>query len=982
VPRDLETIIAKASAREPAGRYATAAALAEDLRRFVEDRPIRARRVSAAERLLRWARRNPGIAAPSGALAAVLIAVAAISLVVAGRMSRLAAEKSRAARDAEIARQQAQVNAQDADAQRRRAEASFARAKRAVDDSFTKVSESKLLDVPGLQPLRLDLLKSALAFYKEFLEERGDDAALQADLLQTRLRTGRILWMLGSFHDAEAAFQAAAEGYERALRARPGDLDLKAGLAEALFRVAVYSTPASQDAQIQALRRPIALLEDVVAARPGEARFKKDLTRYYDALDFMAGQAGKTSESSDARQRCVILWLDLADQTPDDPHVLIGLAKQLAKVVFWGGFRGSAAQRTRLIRQMLEIQRTSLRLQPNDDGLLWGISFVTRALAVDLWARGSKEEAVEELRGALALLEQKARANPAVSLTLAGYREAARELAYLLEAGDRTDDAAGVRRRAFALAETLARENPEAPAAQGFFIDTAYDAAAGLRDLRRPDEAIRCLMAGRAALDRVPRETGDSLAQDATSRLKFAALMAECKPELVADERAARAGLLDQAMASLRRAAAAGWRNAAQLKTEAIYDPIRGRPDYPALLVAVEAASTALAPVATGRPANLDRPKPTAAVARPLEIRLARARVLAAIGQVEGEKGLENLRQALHLQQELVAEQPADVERRAELAGIHLSIGKLLDDLGRANSAIAPLEEARGLYEALADVSPEKTRFRAERGATFMALARAYSHSGRRADSAAAWDRAQGELTLATEEKPEDPQRWIDRALFFIRRRQESLAASDLRRAWSLDPGAASWSRPVPWAALVLFSGDREEYRRGCRRLLERFGQTSAPDSRMYLAITLGLGEDAVDDWSRVVRIAREAINRLPTKQSYYYHDLALVCLRAGRFEAALRALDESDRLGSTWPARTLNDPVRAIVCHRLGRHAEARSALEKVRRWADQNEKKGPPDLADLEYVGDWYRHLILLREAEALIVYDPIFPADPFAR
>ncbi len=46
VPRDLETIIAKATARDPAMRYATAAAMAEDLRRYVEDRPIRARRVS------------------------------------------------------------------------------------------------------------------------------------------------------------------------------------------------------------------------------------------------------------------------------------------------------------------------------------------------------------------------------------------------------------------------------------------------------------------------------------------------------------------------------------------------------------------------------------------------------------------------------------------------------------------------------------------------------------------------------------------------------------------------------------------------------------------------------------------------------------------------------------------------------------------------------------------------------------------------
>ncbi len=83
VPRDLETIIAKASARDPAGRYATAAALAEDLRRFVEDRPIRARRVSAAERLARWCRRNKGLAAAIGLAAGALVAAAVMSLLYA-----------------------------------------------------------------------------------------------------------------------------------------------------------------------------------------------------------------------------------------------------------------------------------------------------------------------------------------------------------------------------------------------------------------------------------------------------------------------------------------------------------------------------------------------------------------------------------------------------------------------------------------------------------------------------------------------------------------------------------------------------------------------------------------------------------------------------------------------------------------------------------------------------------------------------------
>ena len=76
IPRDLETIVLKAGARDPADRYATADALAEDLQRFLGDRPIRARRHAAAERLWRWCRRNPAVAGLMGAIAALLIAVA------------------------------------------------------------------------------------------------------------------------------------------------------------------------------------------------------------------------------------------------------------------------------------------------------------------------------------------------------------------------------------------------------------------------------------------------------------------------------------------------------------------------------------------------------------------------------------------------------------------------------------------------------------------------------------------------------------------------------------------------------------------------------------------------------------------------------------------------------------------------------------------------------------------------------------------
>jgi WD40 repeat protein len=76
IPRDLETIVLKAIAKEPADRYPTAAALAEDLRRFLGDRPIQARRSSTAEQVWRWCRRNRAVATLTATVVLLLLILA------------------------------------------------------------------------------------------------------------------------------------------------------------------------------------------------------------------------------------------------------------------------------------------------------------------------------------------------------------------------------------------------------------------------------------------------------------------------------------------------------------------------------------------------------------------------------------------------------------------------------------------------------------------------------------------------------------------------------------------------------------------------------------------------------------------------------------------------------------------------------------------------------------------------------------------
>jgi eukaryotic-like serine/threonine-protein kinase len=108
VPRDLEVVCLKCLEKEPARRYPSALALAEELRRFLAHEPIQARPLSAPARLWRWCRRKPALAAATGLAAAALAAVVVLSVRFGLAQSRTAGELREALDDAVTNRKSAQ----------------------------------------------------------------------------------------------------------------------------------------------------------------------------------------------------------------------------------------------------------------------------------------------------------------------------------------------------------------------------------------------------------------------------------------------------------------------------------------------------------------------------------------------------------------------------------------------------------------------------------------------------------------------------------------------------------------------------------------------------------------------------------------------------------------------------------------------------------------------------------------------------------
>jgi serine/threonine-protein kinase len=394
VPRDLETICLKAMDKEPGRRYQTAGELVGDLNRFLRGEPILARPIGPVERLGRWCRRKPLIAALTAALV----------LALAGGFGGITWEWQRAeenAAEAERRRAEAVRNLEEADAH-------FRQASQAVHSFYTRVYQEGLLAGPVSAETRVQLLRQALAFYRTLPPQRRSDPTMRFGEAETNFRLAWALNQLGQRTEALTFFTQALPLYEELVRNDTGDLQRVRALAHCHFQMAVcYKHLGRTPDAIRSWEAARGQLEAMASREPGNTETAHYLASTFSNLGLLYAENDESAAARRALETARVQLEKLVNLGQDPGE---SLRQRIDLALTYGDLGKLEADPAKALPWLEKSRALIDRLSAEREGTdanLWRYTAVCQSdIGQALIRKGKPWEALEHLQKARAILEK------------------------------------------------------------------------------------------------------------------------------------------------------------------------------------------------------------------------------------------------------------------------------------------------------------------------------------------------------------------------------------------------------------------------------------------------------------------------------------------------------------------------------------------------------------------------------------------------
>jgi serine/threonine protein kinase len=326
-PRDLETICLKCLQKEPARRYESAQALADDLRRFLNHEPIQARSVTALERLTRWRRRNPAVAA----LLAISVSILVVGLAVTTSLAIVA--HNRAERIAAINEQLASTTKESED----RGELALKTLEAVITDI-----QSELAKQPNAQKLRGRLLNRAMDGLESLDDKLRTQTRADRNTALALLNMAEVFRQIGN--DSGSRGPAMANRlYERSI---------------AIFEKLADESPASAETQRQLAGAY--LLFGINLARTDDSGWEISTAGAAEQKDRPLMQRSLTvhRQAADIRRQ-------LLTELPNDPTAKYELARAFVEWAYQEVRAGDAEKARQTLEEAHDLLQQLLAADPN-----------------------------------------------------------------------------------------------------------------------------------------------------------------------------------------------------------------------------------------------------------------------------------------------------------------------------------------------------------------------------------------------------------------------------------------------------------------------------------------------------------------------------------------------------------------------------------------------------------------------------------------